>query len=149
MTRAFFVRYVRPEKTPSDIESFEKQAIHALRTIETAFLGRQGGGEGRFLIKSQVGPTIADFLCYSEVVQVAPDFGNTFEGLSEFPLLTQWMQDMKSLPYHDETYASLKALGDLKNPNDKEGNPLPSISDRLGPATKVGLKAIHSVLPTE
>jgi hypothetical protein len=119
-----------------------------LQTIETAFLGREGGGEGKFIIKSQEGPTLADFLCYSEVAQVTPEFGNTFTEFDQFPLLSQWMKDMQSLPYHDETFASLKALGDLKSVTSKDGKPLPPVSARLGPANKLGLKAITDVLAT-
>lgn len=149
LTRAFFVRYVRPEKTPKDIESYERQAIQSLKTIETGFLGRSG--DSKFIIKSISGPTLADFLCYSEVSQISSEFGNTFDILpSEFPLLSQWILDMKSLPYHDETYAGLKALGDLNyGSKDNEGNELPSVMNRLGPATKAGLSAINAVLPIE
>jgi glutathione S-transferase len=133
ITNAYFVRYVRPELITSEDQILlnEMKAQNSLKTIENVFLR-----EGNFISNISDVPTIADFMCYSEVSQVT--FGNTFD-LDSFPLIQAWMSKMTALPYHDETFASLKALGDLKDSSTP-------VSERLGPATKIGFAAIHSVL---
>jgi glutathione S-transferase len=78
-------------------------------------------------------PSIADILAYGELSTVTM---TNLLCIDEFGNLSSWMGRMKQLPYHEECHVALTSLGDLSIDSDVP------ISKRLGPATKVGLKAL-------
>ena len=113
-------------------------------------------------------PSIADLLCYCEVVQVVwtglvlhgPSNDNnnniiqnhsndTLQSLSQqYPRLGAWMQRMQQLPYHDPVHAALFHLGRIRplphnQTNDDNQVPWPK---RLARANKAGIQALQEAL---
>lgn len=115
---------------PSSVAAAHGLALHSLSVIDSVFLGN-----GPFIAGLER-PSAADFLCYSEVAQVGPRFGNLV-CLDSYPRVERWMGTMAALPHHDAVFAANEALGDLR-----PGHRGVPILQRLDPAVKIVVAAL-------
>ena len=134
------IRPDMPQPSDEELAARHAKADSVLATLADGWLGGAGAGStvggigrGGFLGGAE-SATIADLLCYEEVVQVSPRYANVLD-VSAHPRLEAWFDRMAGLPYHDAAHASIEALGDLRAPNEVP------IGKRLGAATKAGLTA--------
>jgi glutathione S-transferase len=134
LAKAFFAPKVRPDiiQDAASVAAAEALAMRSLALVDSYFLGK-----GLF-IAGMNQPSAADFLCYSEVAQLGPRFGNVV-CFDEYPRLSAWINAMEKLPFHDEVFESVKVLGDLR-----DGHGDVPVLKRLAPATKAGMLAIQS-----
>ncbi|KAJ1635084.1 glutathione S-transferase [Pavlovales sp. CCMP2436] len=87
-------------------------------------------------------PTIADFSCYEELVQLAPDYGAVMD-FSKYGNLHKWMGQMASLPHHDEVHAVLKELGPLEGLLSLDAK---GVGAKLMASTKTGMLGIKTAV---
>ena len=90
LAKAFMAPRVRPDKgqpNADETAALEAVARRSLALVETGFLGR---GTGSCFVAGTSTPTVADFLCYSEVASLGPKFGQVLDpSPAEFPRLNR------------------------------------------------------------
>ena len=147
ITKGYFRPYMFPHRalTSDIVNVHRKEAKHALKVIETIYLGenktnlRSNGVDdgGNFLLGTSY-PTAADFMAYEEIVQLELMGDNVRSVLLDsYPNIVRWMKKMKSLPYHQEVHIALQELGDPTTLDD----PVP-LQQRAMIGTKKCLKAM-------
>jgi len=134
VAKGYFAPSVRPDLVHDEesVAAAQELAMRSLSLIDSHFLEK-----GPF-IAGLGQPSAADFLCYSEVAQIGPRFGNLVS-FDSFPNLERWQNTMAALPFHDAVFAAVEGLGDLR-----PGHGDVPVLKRLGPATKKGLMAIKA-----
>lgn len=141
LTKAYFRVFMmgpNPILTPDVINVYQRAARHSLKILEKTYLASSNNASGLFLLGTPH-PTAADFMAYEEICQL--QFCN-LHSLEEYPNIQAWSNTMKSLPFHDQVHFALLELGDLTTDD-------PPIAERLGPATKAGLKAITAAAKSQ
>jgi glutathione S-transferase len=64
-------------------------------------------------------PSIADILAYQEIVQLDLVDQGLYNDASKYPQLSKWLGRMRSLPFHDEVYKTLRKQVERKQPSAK------------------------------
>jgi glutathione S-transferase len=128
--------YMRPELNLQVTDEDRGKALQALESLNNGWL--QGDDD---YIASSSQPTIADLLCYEEIVQVTMT-GALEGGLDDYPNIIAWTNRMRRLPYHGEVHTALTVLGNVVEPSE---TPIPK---RLGAATKAGVTALKEAQET-
>ncbi len=141
------VPYLRP-----DISVTEQQVQQANETLVTLEQGWLSGGPSSssddtndnndIMIGGGTVPSIADILCYEEIVQA------TMTGLlsiEPYPRVQTWLQHMEALPYHAQAHAALTSLESLVQADGITPVHEPAAMRKLlAAATKAGLGAYQS-----
>jgi len=107
--------YVRPEfKLPfGPSEEIKAKAV-------VANLDRMFFSQSKFIVGDQL--TIADFICFEELVQCEKEFFGVFD-FSDFPNVVRWLNDMKKIPKYEEAHGGLtKFVSYFKQAKDKVTN---------------------------
>mmetsp|Transcript_10914 Transcript_10914/g.14447 ORF Transcript_10914/g.14447 Transcript_10914/m.14447 type:complete len:292 (-) Transcript_10914:417-1292(-) len=137
--------YMMPGRQ-SPVENNQVEIHKILKRLEKGWLSSKNGEQ---YIAGGPTPSIADLLCYDEIVQVtwtglvnidgsgSGGSGDHESSPSSYPNLVAWTQRMQQLPYHDPVHAALRTLGNLKQDSD-----IPH-GKRLSRATKAGMEAIQ------
>lgn len=120
-------RLLRPDLDPLSDQDRAK-ALAVVEQLEKAWLSSST------FVATESAPTIADLLCYEELVQATTLGALT---MVDYPNLQAWMTRMQALPYNDEAHAALTALA--------AADPALSLPKRLGVATNAGLEAWQQV----
>jgi glutathione S-transferase len=82
------VRLDKKQPDPEGIKELEKAAHRAVSLVESGFLGR---GDGSQFVAGTAAPTVADFLCYSEVASLGPKYGQVLDlSPEEFPRVNRY-----------------------------------------------------------
>lgn len=131
---------------PPDVE-----VERILKALDEGWLRVKGGG-GLFVGGSEH-PSIADILCYEELIPLTTchlwndlmveggDDDTTATAKKLYPRIQEWMSSMSQLAYHEQAHRALITLGDLSGTNhDDDATPMMS---RLSDATKAGLEGLH------
>jgi glutathione S-transferase len=117
-------------------EKLQEQVHSVLTQLDSAWLS----SHDYFLAGSQQ-HSIADILCYGEVVQAVMMGALT---LKDYANLSNWSRRMQQIEFHDDIHVALTVLGNVSDDGGgDESSSKGPISKRLGVATKEGLKAVE------
>ena len=108
------------------LKTAKRSFKRSLETLEQYWLANDQFIAGEYL-------SIADFMAYSEIGQLKPEFTNLFD-FESFPNIKRWMNDMTTLNSHNDAHLCLTMLGDIST---KE----PEI-ETIANANKTGYKTI-------
>merc|ERR1719424_2305206 len=108
ITKALFAPKVRPDIVQSEeqIEAGKVASSSGLSAMDSIWL------ESKPFLTGDT-PTLADIAAYGELCQFAPRFGNMVDYPLDYPRISEWMDRMAALPYHDEVHTALDVLGDI------------------------------------
>tara|TARA_B100000963_G_scaffold69142_1_gene57569 strand:- start:4203 stop:4961 length:759 start_codon:yes stop_codon:yes gene_type:complete len=125
---AYFAPNIRKDLSLSDvlIDIAKKSFSRSLEVLEHNWLAKTQFIAGQCL-------SIADFMAYSEIGQMKPEFTNVFD-FETFPNVKRWMRDMASFDGHNDAHLSLNMLGDISSSK-------PSI-EKIVNANKAGYETI-------
>ena len=134
---------VKGRRVESEAEQIQQQVtLHKMcKRLEEGWMSTANHSD--LYIATESRPSIADFLCYGEVMQITETGIMQLESSLEdqYPNLAAWMERMKTIPFHDEAHASLHELGKLDMATHDAASS--EFQKKLGTATKKGMVAIH------
>ena len=113
---------------PDKLEKGRAGVARIAELIERGFF-REGAP---YLCGSQ--PTIADIACYEELGQLRWADLYHFEG---FAKIRRWLDEMESLPFHDEAHRYNTVLGDIRTK--------PNTMERFLAANGAGIEAVAGI----
>jgi len=112
----FPVLFGMPRASEQKIADAKKRMLATLKDINTVWLK-----DGKF-IGGLPKPTIADIMCYGEIVQLTP-LKEFAQFTQPFTNITSWMQQMQALPHYDAVHGAVKKIKERMAKSDtKSGN---------------------------
>jgi len=94
--------FIRPDLKLPFGPNEKKYAERIVGMLENNFFSKS-----KFIVGDHV--TIADFVCFEELVQCDKEYCDTFD-FSAFPNVVRWMNDMKKIPKYSESHQGLSKV---------------------------------------